>query len=480
MHQRKNLVPIAISKEFWACFIVPKEIKDKERAFKILKKIFPEIDSQILKKKIYKKNDPYELIKRKISEKAQQEIRNLNFKGIYLTKKIERFYPFRNLFSHFLGFVLRDEKENFKGQYGLEAFYDKELNQGASLVLTLEKEVQEKSYQILKELKESQKAAGGSIVVSEPSSGRILAMVSLPDYDPNFYFKSPLKVFLNPFLELVYEPGSIMKVITIASALDAKKISLKDKYFDEGKIKIGSKIIKNWDHKSHGRIGIKEVLSHSINTGAVWAVQKLGKSLFLKYLEKFGFGKKTNFDLPGEVSGSLKEIKKGRDLELATASFGQGISVTLAQLIQAFSAFANEGKMKKPYLVEKIIFPNGIIKKFNSQEAGRPISKETAELMNKLLVNAVEVNILGRVKGYQLAGKTGTAQIPFKGKYLDAYIHSYIGWGPLPCPKFLILIKLEKPQEAMLSGYTVVPAFRELAEFLLKYYNLAPNFSKSK
>ena len=475
IHQKENLIPVAISKEFFACFIIPKEIKEKEKTAKTLKEIFPEIEYKEILKKVKKENDPYELIKRKLSQEEVEKIKNLNLKGVYLEKKIERYYPFSNLLSHTLGFVSLDENGRWKGRYGIEAYYDKELSEGKDLILTIEKDIQEKSYEILKNLIESQEAEGGQIIVMDPKTGKVLSMVSLPDFDPNYYFKFPIKNFLNPCHQGIYEPGSVMKVITIASALESKKVSLEDKYYDKGEVKIKDKVIKNWDKKGYGEIDIKEILEHSINTGAVWVARTLGKDLFLKYLKKFNFDKKTGIDLPGEIKGSLKQLKKGGEVALATASFGQGISVTPIQLISALSGIANKGKMMKPYLVEKIIFPDGKTKENSPKVIANPISEETANTLTELLVNAVEKNILGIVKGYQLAGKTGTAQIPFKGKYLDEYIHSYVGFGPAKNPKFIILIKLDKPKKATLSGFTVVPAFKKLAQFLLNYYNIPPN-----
>jgi len=474
VHQKEKLIPVAISKKFDACFVVPKEIEEKEKTAKILSEIFPEIPYNEILEKVEKKGDPYELIKRKLSKEEIEKIKNLNLKGVYLEKKIERYYPFSSLFSHVVGFVSLDEKGKWKGRYGIEAFYDQELSEGKDLILTLEKDIQEKAYQLLKELKENQEAEAGQIIVMEPKTGKILAMVSLPDFDPNFYFKFPVKNFLNPCHQTIYEPGSVMKVITIAGALEAKKISLEDKYLDPGKVKIKDRIIENWDKKSHGEITIKEILEHSINTGAVWVAQKLGKEDLIKYLEKFRINKKTGIDLPGEVKGSLKNLEKGGEVELATASFGQGISVTPIGLISAFSSIANQGKMMKPFLVEKVIFPDGKKKEISPKMIAQPISKETSQILTSLLVNAVEKNVLAKVEGYQIAGKTGTAQIPFKGKYLDEYIHSYVGFAPADNPKFIILIKLDKPKKATLSGFTVVPVFRKLAQFLFSYYNLAP------
>ncbi len=474
IHQKENLIPVAISKEFFACFVVPKEIKEKERTAKFLKEIFPEIEYEEILKKVKKGNDPYELIKRKLSQEEIEKIKDLNLKGVYLEKKIERYYPFSNLLSHTLGFVSLDENGKWKGRYGIEAYYEKELSSGKDLILSIEKDIQEKSYTFLKNLVKEQKAESGQIIIIEPKTGKILSMVSLPDFDPNYYFKFPVKNFLNPCHQAIYEPGSVMKVITIASSLDSKKISLEDKYYDNGEVRIKDRVIKNWDKKGYGNIGVKEILEHSINTGAVWVARTLGKDLFLDYFKKFGFDRKTGIDLPGEIKGSLKQVENGGEISLATASFGQGISVTPIQLISAISSIANEGKIMKPYLVEKIIFPDGKTKENFSKVISNPILKETAKTMTKLLVNAVEKNILGKVKGYQLAGKTGTAQIPFKGKYLDEYIHSYVGFGPAEDPKFIILIKLDKPKKANLSGFTVVPVFRELARFLLNYYNIPP------
>src|SRR3989344_1794610 len=272
---------------------------------------------------------------------------------------------------------------------------------------------------------------------------------------------------MNPAVQAIYEPGSIFKVITMAIGLDSKKITPDTTFVDTGSVTLDGRTIKNWDLKAHGRVTMTNVIEQSINTGAVYAMQQIGKDRFYNYVKQFGFQSLTGIALPGEQAGSLGTLKTSfQDINFATASFGQGVAVTPLQLITAVSALANGGQLMRPYILSNV----------EPQVVRRVISEEAARQVTEMMVSAVKKAEVAQIPHYRIAGKTGTAQIPDpkNGGYLESYIHTYVGFAPATQPKFVVLFKVDRPQ-APLAGATVVPAFRELTEFLLNYYNVPPD-----
>jgi cell division protein FtsI (penicillin-binding protein 3)/stage V sporulation protein D (sporulation-specific penicillin-binding protein) len=293
-------------------------------------------------------------------------------------------------------------------------------------------------------------------------------MVSYPTFDPNAYSGSAVASFLNPVTQSIYEPGSVMKVVTMASALDAGAVTPDTAFEDTGSLKVSGREIKNWDLRAHGHVTMTNVIEQSLNTGAAFAERKLGNDAFTKYMNAFGLGEKTGIELPNEVKGDLKRLTpKSPEVAFATASFGQGVAVTPLAMLQAVATLANKGVRLIP----------SIDAKQKPQEEGRIVSTKAAEQITAMMVSAVDKAEVGAIKGYGLAGKTGTAQVPdFKnGGYSKDVEHTYIGFGPAKDPQFIILLKIDKPAGAPLAGTTVVPAFRSLAQFLISYYNIPPD-----
>jgi len=311
-------------------------------------------------------------------------------------------------------------------------------------------------------------AKSGIVIVEDPKTGKILAMANEPGFDPNAYAKSPVENFLNHAIQSVYEPGSVMKPVTMSIGIDTGVITPETTYYDSGSITINGETIKNWDLKAHGKITMRNVIEGSVNTGAVFAAQKIGKKNFVEYLKKFGFGKKTGIDLPDEVAGSIRSVdrKDAQDIDLASASFGQGISATPVELIAAFGSIANEGRLMRPYM----------LREEKPHVVRETMKKETAAKVMEMMESAVEKAFVAAMPKHRIAGKTGTAQIakPGGGGYKDTFNHTYIGFGPVSDPRFVVFIKLEEPQ-AILAGATVVPAFKELASFIISYYNIPPD-----
>jgi len=482
--KNNNLIPAALNKEYPMIYAVPKEVQtDAGLTQTYAEKLSPILGIPVedLTKKLSKPNDLYELLVEKASPEQIDKIKSLNLKGIYIKNHLLRFYPFGDLASHILGFVSPvDERE--KGVYGLELSFNDVLSgkpgqikdgkiiepePGRDLVLTIDRNIQAQAEEILKKLIDEYQATGGSVIVQEPQTGKILAMGNFPNFDPNNYSKFEISTFLNPTVQLVYEPGSVFKLITMAAGIDSGKITPETTYIDTGSVTLNGKTIKNWDLKAHGLQTMTGVIEQSINTGAVFAQRKTGSDIFYNYLIKFGFNELTGIALPGEVKGNISNLKNGRDIDFATASFGQGVAVTPIELISAISAIANGGVLMKPI----------ILADEKPQVVRRVISIETAKQVTQMMVSAVEKNKIAVIPNYSVAGKTGTAFVPkFGGKgYTEEVINTYVGFAPAFNPKFVILIKLNKPKGSPLAGQTVVPAFRELTQFILNYYNIAPD-----
>lgn len=494
--------PLAINQDFYFVYASPKEIKKPEETAQILSLILNLDDKKILEK--IKNDNFHQVIKKRLTEKEVSDLKNINLPGIYLGKEKGRYYPYNELASKVIGFVGGEGK----GQYGIEGFYEKELKgeeifqelekgpfgylinnlcselkKGADIILSLDYNIQFIAEKILKETKESLGFEEGEIIVMDPYSGAILALANLPNFNPNDYKSVDLEIFKNSSIQKIFEPGSIFKPITMAAALEEKKITPQTTYFDEGSVKIGGHIIHNYNKKKWGERTMTEVLENSINTGAIFAEQQLGHQLFLKYIEKFGFFEATGVDLEGEIFSQNKELKKGYEANFATASFGQGIGVTSIQIMRAISSIANMGNLVKPYIVEKII-KNGIEKEIKPEiQKEKIISPKTINQLTAMMVSVVE-NGYGKsakIPGYYIAGKTGTAQIPWSvlGVQKDGYspmtIQTFVGFFPAFNPQYVILVKLTNSQSSS-AGYSAAPLFKKMAQYIINYKKIPPDY----
>ncbi|MFB6212823.1 MAG: peptidoglycan D,D-transpeptidase FtsI family protein [Candidatus Magasanikbacteria bacterium] len=466
--KNKNKIPAAINKNYPIIYAVPKRIENISETASKLSKL---LDAD--KKEITKELDNPESLFRLLVEKAKPElvskVKNKKIDGVHIAERKYRFYPFKSLAAPLLGFVGVNKKHDSPtGLYGVERFYNKKLKSGQDIQLTVDRTLQAEAETALSKLIKEQDASGGSILIQNPKSGKILALAEKPSFNPNKYSEFPVSNYINDVVSHIYEPGSVFKPITMSAGIDTGNITPETTYFDRGKVTLNGETIENWDGKARGKITMTRVIEKSVNTGAVFAQNQIGNSTFLNYLEKFGFGKKTKIDLPFEVSGDLGNLKgkDAQEIDFATASFGQGVSVTPIQLINAYSTIANDGLLMRPY----------VRKKRGSYVRRRVISKDTANKVSRMMESAVEKAEVADIKGYRVAGKTGTAQIPNLkgGGYLDAYIHNFVGFAPVSNPKFTILIKINKPS-ADLAGRTVVPAFKDLVQFTLNYYGIPPD-----
>lgn len=492
--KKQELIPVAINKEFLQVYAVPDEIKNPSATAQAIANITG-LDAAELTEKFSKPDDLFELILKKADTVVAEKIENLHLDGIYTSETTCRYYPYGEMASQVLGYV-KDDVTDFHGQYGLEKYYDDKLSaesgiggilsflslknilfnsENYDLVSTIDYNIQKKAEELLENGAEKWGAEKGNAIVIEPKTGRILAMANYPNFNPNSYSKYSTDKFINSSTQLTYEPGSTYKVMTISGGLESGKITPQTQYYDSGEVKVDDRIIKNWDKKAHGWQTMTEVIAKSLNTGVVFAERKMGNDLFYQYALKSHINQKTGIDLPGEVKGNINNLKGFQDVYFATAAFGQGITATPLGMLSVISAIANKGIMMKPYIVEKIISSDGGTETIiEPKEEARIIEEETARLMRVMMTNAVDVNQAATIKGYQVAGKTGTAQVPdANGEYGNETIHSFAGFAPAENPRFVILIKLDKP-DADLAGATAIPIFRELAQFILNYYEIPP------
>ncbi len=481
---------LAINIEWPFVSVRPREVEDIKTTAKLLSEILDLDESFVLER--LNQEFPYLILKRKLNKEEADALEELNLKGVYIEKEKGRYYPQEELASQLVGFLGIEGK----GQYGLEQYYDKTLKgdegnseKGADLILTIDYNIQFEAEELLRNAKENLEIESGEIIVIEPDSGKILAMANFSNFNPNYYEKyaqaGELEVFKNKATQELFEPGSVFKPITMAAALEEGKISPKTTYIDEGILKIDSYTIENYHKKVYGKQTMTNVLEKSINTGAVFVQKQLGQNLFLKYVEKFGFFQPTGIDIQ-ETYSQNKELKTGREINLATASFGQGIEMTPIQLVRAYCAIANGGELITPYIVEKIINPDDTIKiPSKNHERVRVISSKTASQLTAMLVSVVENGFGNRAKipGYFVAGKTGTAQVSYgalginKPGYSEKTIQTFIGFVPAFTPRFLILIKLDNPKTST-AEYSAAPIFRELARYIIHQYEIPPDYEE--
>jgi cell division protein FtsI/penicillin-binding protein 2 len=450
-------------------------------------------------------HDVWVPLKHQVESEKADKIKELELKGIGFEREDKRFYPEASMAAHLLGFVGKDELGRPKGYFGLEGYYDKELagqpgyllqerdafgdpivigkidriepKHGRSLVLYLDKTIQFIAETKLKSALEKYGAKAGNVIIMDPKTGGILASASYPNYDPLTFIEYPDEYYRNPVISETYEPGSTFKPLVLAQAFDLDLLSAKDRFNEQGPVTVSGYSIKTWNNEYHGDISMSEILQYSSNVGMVYISQKLGKDNLLSLLTNFGQGERTNIDLQEEEETFLRNESEWRDIDLATASFGQGIAVTPIQMIRAISAIANKGMLMEPHMVKEIVTSEGKKIEIPPKKARQMFTPSTAKVISELMVDAVEhgeakwtVN-----KEFRIAGKTGTAQIPVEGHYdAEKTIASFVGFGPVEDPRFVMLVTLREPTSSPWGSETAAPLFFTIANELFPYLGVYP------
>ena len=475
--------------------VVPSQIKDIEMTAQKISEIL-NVDTKVMQEKLSKKVSIQRIQPegRQLDDEVAAKIDRLKLPGVYLIKDTKRYYPKDNYLGQTLGFVGIDNQ----GLLGLELKYDEYLNgnngsidyfmdaksnpltlypsvysaptTGFDLQLTIDGDIQDIVERELNNAYDTYNPDGIWALAMDPNTGKILAMASKPDFNPNDY-KSADKDVYNHNIPIwkTYEPGSTFKIITFSSALNENLFDMdKDTYFDKGYEIVGGARIKSWKKGGHGLQTFREVLQNSSNPGFVEIGRRLGKDKLYEYVKKFGLTEKTGIDLPGESKGIMFDYDVFNELEQATVAFGQGISVTPMQLVRAVCACVNGGTLYKPYLVDKIIdnYSNDIIYEKKPEALRRVISEDTSKKVRDALETVV-TDGGGKnayIDGYRIGGKTGTAQKAVNGSYVDGgYILSFIGIAPIDDPKIVLYVAMDNPKNCVqYGGTTVAPIARKM------------------
>jgi len=511
----KEEFPLALNKDYFLLYADTREIKDNQTAEQVVQKLTEIFNYNDEKKvtvlaQLNKRTDPYEPLEKKIAESVYEKIKSLNLPGVNFVRLAYRYYPEGELGAPIIGFLGKDKDDNNIGSYGVEGYWQNELagkggfmtgsktavgslahlanwsfnkaEDGADILLTIDRTLEFKACNTLKKAQEEYGAVSASLIMLEPSTGAIRAMCSFPSFDPNDYGQvTSANVYNNNTIFAPYEPGSVFKPLVMAVAINEGVVKPETTFVDTGSREgFCQTPIKNAMGRSYGLQNMSGVLENSINTGMVFVVEKLGKNKLIDYIKNFGFGTKEGIELDTEVSGKIDTLnqKKGDKIDCyaATASFGQGITATPLQLVTAFGAIANGGQLMKPYIIDEMRFADGHIEKTKPQEVREVITNRSSLLTRSLMVNVIDKghSTLAAVKGYYVGGKTGTAQIPGPGGYTEETIHTFVGLAPIDNPKFVLLVKFEKPQRLWADG-TAAPIFGEIAKFALQYYQIPPS-----
>lgn len=496
----RNLKELAVSINLDSVFLDPVLVENKRDAARKLSRVLNIDESGIFKKLSEKKR--FVWLKRKVQPDMERAIRKLSIKGVGFIKEPKRVYPNRTLASHVVGFVGLDDV----GLEGIELMFDRFLKgtigwrytirdakkrevlgyeyreippaDGNDVVLTIDSVVQAIAERELGKSFEKYNAKGGNIIVMDPYSGDILALANRPTYDPNNIKESSVEARRNRAICDFFEPGSSFKMVTATAVLEEDVVGLDDEFFCEnGEFKWYSHVYH--DHKPYGWLSFSDVIKYSSNIGTMKSAIKLGKKRLYRYIKRFGFGKKTGINLPGEVSGIIRHPSKWSKLSLCSISMGQEMAVTTIQLACAISSLANGGYYIKPRIIDRIQDKTGqVIERFASKRMQRVVSEETARKVRGILREVVDGGTGKRaeIKGYFPAGKTGTAQkIEPDGRYSHRkYTSSFIGFLPYEDPRFVIVVVMDEPRPFYYGGTVCAPVFKEVAEQLMRYYKIEP------
>ncbi|MFQ6014358.1 MAG: peptidoglycan D,D-transpeptidase FtsI family protein [Anaerolineae bacterium] len=501
----RNGYPLALDSYYYQVYASPDMMGSEKERQEIAEEVAEILGrpGQEIMDKLRDKTQEFVVLASWVEWEVGQTIKERHLLGIGADPQPRRLYPARTLAAHLLGVATLEQK----GVFGIEGFYNALLNGedqlckiesptpdrhvtiglrefvpsygGCDLILTIDWALQEMVARELATAVAETGAEGGTVIVMDPRTGAILAMASHPSFDLNEYSNIPIEQLTNPAVSKDYEPGSVFKIVTMAAALDSGVFRPGDTCYDTGSITVGEQKIMNSDRRAYGRVSMTDILVYSLNVCAAYISTTLGPDTFYEYVGRFGFGRRTGIDLAAEINGSmrLRGDPEWHISDLGTNAFGQGIAVTPLQMITAVAAVANGGQMVRPYVVKDIIAGDRVIP---TEPAVGPwvISTSVAEELTQMLVEVVKKNEAAMVRGYSIAGKTGTAQIPDPqaGRYDPKWtIASFAGYAPVDDPQFVVLVKLDKPQTSEWGAEVATPVFSRIAQQLFRYLDIPPD-----
>lgn len=497
--------PLVTNQEQFLLYAIPKAIKNPQETLnKILSVV--DVDQEEILARLSKPNDAYEPIRSRVTEEEKIKLEALKIEGVGFLSEEWRTYPMHEFAAHISGFVGYDGDRKV-GRYGLEQYFENDLagkpgsiqakndaqgrlitvgetliekaQNGNDLILTIDHTIQDIACEELQKTVEKFGAEKGTVIVMDPKTGAIKAMCNMPSYDPNEYNNvKDASVFVNDAVTDQYEPGSVFKAITMAAGLDLHKVTPKTTYTDTGEVKVAGYTVHNSDEKAHGVVDMITVLVRSLNTGSIFVTQQIGNEALDDYVKKFGFGEKAGVELSGEQAGKIGSLATNKDVYAWPASYGQGITVTPLQLITAYSAIINGGKLMKPFIVDRVVNTNGFEVKTEPRVVRQVISEQTSLTLSAMLVNVLQSENghtkRARIPGYRTGGKTGTAQVPGSdGKY-DENLHkdTFLEFGPASDPKFIVLGKIDKPHGVRFADSSTAPMVAEILKNILTAYEV--------
>lgn len=486
----------------------PSDIKDPEAAYNALSAHI-ELDRDAFLASAARTDDPYEVVAKRVPEDAGKAIEVLEIPGIRLERERWRSYPAKTQAAQSIGFVAFDNDNDLAGRLGLERYYEDVLsrkNEGlfgnffaelfanldsvvvdarearsGDIITTIDPVVQEKLDQVLMNVNAKYGSIETGAIIMDPKTGEIIALDTYPSFDLNDFANGDSAHFGNPLVEGRYEFGSIVKALTMAAGLDAGAVTPDTTYNDTGCTTLNNKTFCNYDLKARGVVPMQEVLSQSLNMGASFIALQTGRERFREYFKKLGMGEETGIDLPSEIPGTIDNIEKSpRDIEYATASFGQGIAQTPVEMVKAMGALANGGEVVTPHLVRAVRLQSGLERELSWGGNERVFSKKAVEDTTRMLVKVVDTKIANgtkKIPEMSVAAKTGTAQVAGPGGeyYENLYFHSFFGYFPAYEPKYIILLYTRHPQGVQYASETLVEPFFDLTHFLINYYAIPPD-----
>jgi len=445
---------------------------------------------------------------RRVPASVAQQLDGLRLPGIGKIAETERAYvdggvAGTSLAANLLGFA----NDAGQGNYGIEGYYNKVLagqdgfeatvrdlaNQpivlsdrqrrdpvnGATLQLSLDGTIQVVAERALADGVQKYQAESGSLIIMEPATGRIVGWADAPSYDANDFATTPAAQFMDPIASGLYEPGSVMKVVTLSGALDVHAIAPDTRFNEPGVAVVGGVAIRNWDNRAHGNVTMTQVLENSLNVGAIKAEQLEGTDRFYQSLQRFGIGTPTGVDVAAEASAPLRDFPRWKPVELATAAFGQGVSTTPIAMLAAVNAVATGGALVWPHVVDAVIDGQGVRHPVAPRVIRQIISPKAALQMQQMMVGVVEhgSGFAARIDGFknQIAGKTGTASIPENGSYSkDSTIGSFVGFVPADHPQFIMMVIVRKPKVLFEGAYVAAPIWKAVASAVITQWQIAP------
>ncbi len=495
--------PLALSLEVQSVYARPRRIKEPEAAARSLAQALGVRPVELQQK--LKTEKPFVWLKRQISPKEAERIRALNIEGVGMSFEPNRYYPQGQVAGQVVGFVSRDSQ----GLEGVELYYDNyirgesgspvierdalgrrvlaqgveeiQIPPGADIHLTIDTSIQHLAEKQLEAAVTKYRAKAGIAIVVEPFSGEVLALANYPFFNPNNFARQSSQQWRNRAVTDSFEPGSTFKTVLAAAALDEGAVGKEDLFYCEfGKYPFAGRTIH--DTHEYGWLPFYRIIQYSSNIGVTKVAEKLKKERYFKYIDRFGFGRRTGIDMPGEATGMARSPDSWSPIDLATHAFGQGIAVTPIQLVMAYGAVANGGFLMRPFVVRRVVAPDGELLVANQPHVvRRVVSEKTAHLLTSILKGAVSdggTGLMASVEGFEVAGKTGTAQKPdlTRGGYsAKKRVASFVGFVPADDPRLVLLVIVDEPEGNVYGGVVAAPAFRNIARGALRHLGAVPD-----